>query len=376
MSNDQTAASRPRTHYRPSIPVPADIRNHCHIYLDEQLCWFYHVTSPSQPANYTADISALALLTDLVTSGTSHPQHLDTPAFAPVPFHIEIISSLLVHPRHTTQAPRGERVELAWRAITFLRSLLATLGPLNANLSEAFSLTPPRTVRGARRGRNTGDDGSSESGDDDERMGGVVANQGRIRRCAKDFWHVVGWAFNCSVVHPKRWRYWKVWLGYMLDVIQADWDEREVENKRREPEFPQSSLDSDTKQSMLYESLLVKYLADVKGRTSSVKRVVGAVFAAGSQDDLRLYPEVFPNETREVQVQNGQKRKRVDSMKPDFGGFGDGDIDDIAFDSSQPTDQTADSSQSSAEEEATTDPWLAYPESVLLRQRILTMVSP
>jgi hypothetical protein len=145
----------------------------------------------------------------------------------PVPLHVEIVSTLLVHPRNTTQAPRGERAELAWRAITFLRSLLATLGSLNANLGEAFSMTPPRT-RGKRRGRSGGgDDGSSESGDED-RMEGVVANQGRVRRCAKDFWHVVGWAFNCSVAYPKRWKYWKVWLGYMLDVIEGDWEEREA----------------------------------------------------------------------------------------------------------------------------------------------------
>jgi hypothetical protein len=375
MSNDPTAISRQRIRYRPTIPVPAEIRNHCHIFLDEQLCVIRKSPLPPQPTNHTIDISALALLTDLVTSGASHPQHLDTPAFAPVPFHIEIVSTLLVHPRHTTQAPKGERVELAWRAITFLRSLLATLGPLNANLGEAFSLAPQRG-RGARRGRNAGDEDSSESGDDDERMGGVVANQGRIRRCAKDFWHVVGWAFNCSVAHPKRWKYWKIWLGYILDVIEADWEEREREDREKGLGISQSTQDSDTtSQSTLQESLLAKYLAGLKGSTSSMKRVVGAVFAAGSPDDLRSYPEVFLNETREVQTQNGQKRKRMDNTAPDFGGFDDVDIDDIAFYSSQP-DQTTDSSQNSFEQEAPTDPWIAYPESVFLRQRILTMVSP
>lgn len=290
-----------------------------------------------------------------------------------MPFHIEIVSALLVHPRHTTQAPRGERVELAWRAITFLRSLLATLGPLNANLSEAFSLAPIRT-RGARRGRNAGDDGSSESDDDDERMGGVVANQGRIRRCAKDFWHVVGWAFNCSVVYPKRWRYWKVWLGYMLDVLETDWEQREAEDRKAGLGPPESTQDSEMGQSMLQESLLVRYLSDVKGRSSGMKRVVGAVFAAGSPDDLRSYPEVFPNETREAQAQNGQKRKRADSTIPGFVGFDDDDTDELAFGSSQP-DQTEDSSQNSIEEDVAADPWMAYPETVFLRQRILAMVS-
>jgi hypothetical protein len=38
MSNDPRSTSCPQTRYRPSVPVPAEIRNHCHIYLDEQLC--------------------------------------------------------------------------------------------------------------------------------------------------------------------------------------------------------------------------------------------------------------------------------------------------------------------------------------------------
>lgn len=200
-------------------------------------------------------------------------------------------------------------------------------------------------------------------------MGGVVANQGRIRVSAKDFWHVVGWAFNCSVVYPKRWKYWKAWLGYMLDVLDADWEEREAEDREGGLASTQSS---DMSQSMLQESMLVKYLADSNGRTTAVRRVVAAVFAAGSLDDLRSYPEVFQNETREAQEQNGQKRKRVDSIKPGFGGFGDINMD--LFSSSPPTDQTFDSSQNSVEEDATTDPWMAYPESIFLRQRILVMV--
>jgi hypothetical protein len=322
-----------------------------------------------------ADISALTLLTDLVTSGASHPNHLDTPAIAPIPFHIEIVSALVVHPRHTTQAPRGERVELASRAITFLRSLLAHLGPLNANLGEAFALSPPRTP-GARRGRNGVDEGGSESGDEVERMGGVVANKGRIRRNAKDFWHVVGWAFNCSVHHPKRWKYWKVWLGYMIDVLDADWEEREAQDREGSPRSPDSAQGPDiTCQSMRRGALIVKYIADVKGRSSAVKRVVGAAFAAGGVEDLRSYPEVFQNETREFQAQNGQKRKRGDSIRPEFGGFDDDDMDEASFDSSQPTDGNQESSQNSLEEEVTMDPWMGFPDSIILRQRILVMVS-
>lgn len=287
-----------------------------------------------------------------------------------MPFHIELISALLIHPRHTNQAPPNERLELASRSITFLRNTLSILGPLNAKLGDAFSFSLITGTRSSRRSRNTleheDESSSSDSEDRPERMRGIIANKGRIRRCAKDFWHMVGWALNCSVKYPKRWQYWKVWLDYMLDVLDADWKERE-----RQDSLPGTrKMTRDEGGSLLRGCLLIKYLAEAKGRSSAVKRVVRSAFADGGPDSLREFPEVFPNETKELKVWSGQKRKREDPMEEILGNHDDEDTETVA-DSFELTEQTPELFQDTA-----VDPWLGGAESIAQRQRLLALVSP
>lgn len=217
------------------------------------------------------------------------------------------------------------------------------------------------------------DDASSGSDTDDslKAIRGIVANKGRIRRCAKDFWHMVGWAFNCSVKYPRRWTYWKVWLDYMLDVLDADWVERERQDREDEPPNRAGDSDDEYEYKMLRQSLLVNYLSETAGRSSSMKRVVRSAFADGSPESLAEFPEVFPNETREVKHQNGQKRKRDDHRK-----FGDYDDEEAEFDSSELTDQSPESSQDTDEDDMSSkDAWLGGTESIVLRQRVITLVS-
>jgi hypothetical protein len=291
-----------------------------------------------------------------------------------MPFHIEIISHLLIHPKHTSQVPQNEHVELASKSIYFLRSLLEILGPLNANLGEAFSLTLP-IPKARRRNRYGGGEESGDSDDEMEHISGVIANQGRLRRCAKDFWHIVGWAFNCSVVHPNRWKYWKVWLDYMLDVLYADWDERNAQDDKAFRTKIKEDPATQCKFTNLRESLVTKYLADVKGRSTAIRRIVGAIFTDGGADDLQNYPEVFQNETQEVRAQKGQKRKREGEFNNGTSGFGDDALDDQSLLSSQLSDATPPPSQSTDNGEVAPDPYMGGPESIVLRLRVLALVS-
>lgn len=235
---------------------------------------------------------------------------------------------------------------------------------MNANLAEAFSFT--YSGRGSRRRY-----GEDTSGDDDEeeyeKLNGIVANQGRIRRCAQDFWHIVGWAFNCSVVHRKRWKYWKIWLDYMLNVLDADWKEREAQDEK---DLQRNSAQKDPFK-LRRNCMLVKYLSEVKGRSSRLRRVVGAIFVDGGCEDLRAYPEIFTNETLEPKRQNGQKRKREDDSEHKFGDYNDGE-DDLELDSGSPapSQDTDDGNGTPAP-----DPWMGGPESIALRQRVLVLVS-
>jgi hypothetical protein len=196
-------------------------------------------------------------------------------------------------------------------------------------------------------------------------MRGVIANKGRIRTRAKDFWHIVGWAFNCSVKHPKRWQYWKVYLDYMLDVLDADWNERE----RLDLESMKGS-DRECDYKMVRKSLLVKYLSEVGNKSSAVRRVVRSVFTDGGPDSLKEFPEVFENETKEV-IYNGQKRKRADTMEK-FGDY-DEDVEELVDGSSSPMREDDDED----EDEVvipTVDPYLGGTDSIALRQRVLTLV--
>jgi hypothetical protein len=119
---------------------------------------------------------------------------------------------------------------------------------------------------------------------------------------------------------------------------------------------------------MLRKGLLVKYLSEVKDRSSVLKRVVRSVFADGESDSLREFPEVFQNETKEV-VHNGQKRKRADTMEVQFGDYDD-DEPELAS-SPMPDDDDEDEDQYVLPD---ADPYLGGTDSIALRQRILTLV--
>lgn len=191
-------------------------------------------------------------------------------------------------------------------------------------------------------------------------MNGIIAKGGRIRNCARDFWHIVGWAFNCSVRYPKRWKYWKVWLEYMFDVLDADWKERER----------QDLLGEEESFALRQESILAMYFEDVRGRSTVVKRVVRSMFADGGVESLREFKEVFPNETRDPPSKASKKRKR-ESLPEDS--FGDYDSDEGVLDSSELPDASPLEEDHAATSEANV--WLGGTESIALRQRGIALVS-
>jgi hypothetical protein len=309
------------------------------------------------------DTNALTLLNDLVTSGASHPDALNIPCFAPAPFHIELISTLLIHPRYTNQASPLDNSNLAAKSITFLRNTLKILGPINANLGEAFSFTPVSGTglgsKSTRRSYNSLKFKDTSSGSDsDEPTKGVIANKGRLRRSAKDFWHVLGWSLNCSIRYPARWKYWKVWLSYMIDVLDEDWKERRLQDGDDE-EMPMSE-----------KALIVRYIADADGGGAGLKRIVRAVFVDGGPESLRDYPEVFQNETMKLKTEDreGKKRKREDSKATvTFGDYDEDEGDSLAENLEKTSGKT------SGEEDL--ESWLGDTESMIIRQRAITLVS-
>lgn len=296
--------------------------------------------------------------------GAANPDFKSRPTYAPIPLHIEIASALLIHPRFTNQNIYTLDVDKGAKAITFLRNVLAILGPENANLKEAFSFDSSMDTRGTRRGhrRDFGSDSDSSEGDGYDHPKVWVANRGRTRRNAKDFWHMVGWAFNCSVKYPQRWKYWKVWLEYILDVLDRDWYDREEQDQDVcgvDALVGAGPVDG-VNYRLCHESILVEYLSDVKGRSSGMKRVVRSVFADACEDSIKEFPEVWQNETKVRKPVMEEHRKK---------GFGDYDEEE--------EDLPPELFVSSEEDMAPSyeDPMLGGPDSIKLRSRVLVIVS-
>ncbi|KAH7397737.1 hypothetical protein BKA64DRAFT_708417 [Cadophora sp. MPI-SDFR-AT-0126] len=325
--------------YRRSVPVSVEVKEHCHIYLDEQI--------------YS---TALTLLNDLVVAGAAHPEHQDKPTVAPDPHHVELVCALLIHPRPTAQ--EALNILLPSQAILVLRNILINLGPQNANLGDAFSFSHLTSNRKSRSSRIKYEGSSgSDVEDKQEHVNGTIANNGRIRRCARDFWHMVGWAFNCSVKYPRRWKVWKVWLDYILDVLEDDWTEREQEDLAEEDCW-----------ELRRQSLIVKYLTDAVDKSHAMKRIVRSAFADGDAESLKDFPEVFPNETKKLRY--GQKRKRDDPLGKMFGSYDNEDETEFESDGSPESSQEGDEDEIMPGED-----WLGDMDSMALRQRVVMLLS-
>lgn len=315
------------------------------------------------------DASALTLLNNLLVSGSSYPTPLEV-AFAPPPGHIALASTLLVHPLHTTRATTSDLFEVSSKSLIFLRNILLILGPINGDLGEAYSFKSSQS-RGGRQSRRLDRDSSEDSGSDDESLGCVLANENSLWTKAQDFWHVVGWAFNCSVKYPARWKFWKLWLEHMLAVLDADWKERSRLD----------SLQKDNDSSMLKQCMLLKYVCGNSTRSHAVKRVVKAIFTDGSTEALRAYPEVFQNETKEFKAQGGVKRKRgmhVDVDKEQYGDYiQDEDIEaaDDTLTSSQPTPPLSDEEERENGRPRIATSTMGGSEAIALRLRLLALLS-
>ncbi|KAG9248653.1 hypothetical protein BJ878DRAFT_326298 [Calycina marina] len=332
--------------FRPVVPLPRDLATHLKICFEDIL------------------IQGITIFGDVTLCGTSHPNRLQTPAYKPEPILIEILTTLLIHPKYTTRA-LAEHKEIPQRSIHILRGLVESIGPLSIDLSIAYSL---KSAEG--RHARSGNDFDDESID----VKKVLGNRGRLKDNAKDFWQIVGWAFNCSVVHHRRWKYWKVWLDYMLDVLDADWDARE----RLDIEETGTSYGGDSfqaKSTRRSEALIVQYLSDV-GRSTKLQTVVDSIFTDGGGHDMASYPEVFPNETLGASAVK-KVEKQVNYTKG-FGNLEEGDDDEMEFGIAALGDEElscSQISQSTDDGEATPDHWLGGSESITLRQRIIIQLS-
>lgn len=165
----------------------------------------------------------------------------------------------------------------------------------------------------------------------------------------------------------------------MLDVFEADWndipsihDEEYTEKKRVDPEAMDDRYQN---------CILIQYLSEGAGSSTALRRIVKSIFADGSMDALKAYPEIFKDEVWEANAKTGTKRKREVKLNLDEDDYGDylqNEDDEDDDDDNTPAPSQSDVSSPSATEDSNAPSTASIAEdseAVTIRLRLLALVS-
>ncbi|OKL64510.1 hypothetical protein UA08_00461 [Talaromyces atroroseus] len=282
--------------YRVAKSLPFELRQHCAIYFEEKL--------------YS---QALSLLLNLLTCGTT----IHAPALVPAPQHLALAATILVHPSTTTQAKSKEEADAAGAALQLLRLTLELVGPISAKFDIAFTFKHFSSSRHGGQWRSEETTTSGFGFDDDETPLNLdVARSKSLWSRAEDFWHIVGWAFNCSVLYPRRWERWQTWLDFMCLAMEVDWMQRE------------SAINADREgdlETVMKESLVWKFISTSHAGNGRDRRMLRAIFADGSGTSLTEFREVFKNELKELNQEDktpsAKRRTEVNIDEDEYGDY-------------------------------------------------------
>lgn len=286
----------------------------------------YDITIVDLRADFVPDAGGFDFLYSLLAAGTS----ISTPAqpyigFLAPPAYIGFAASFVVQPRYTTQTTSRDVIKGPNAALRYLRCILTTVeAPTHQTIRKAFSFPEEHARRRGVANRVAAEVLSPGKSGDVVRIAGPAANQDSLWIRAEDFWHIVGWALNCSVIHKKRWDRWKLWLDAMLDFLEADWKAC-VKRSVREGKY---------RVSILQESLLWRYIIGNAGDMSRGlrRRMVKAIFAMATSESLKDFAAIWPNETAEPKQSKAhdQPLGEVDFEAGDMGHYdSDEDMPDV-----------------------------------------------
>lgn len=239
-----------------------------------------------------------------ITGNSISPTNRIAPVTVPAPPHLALAATVSVHPIFTTRTTSREKWEQANLAARLLRLVYQTVGPVNGNLLAAFSF-PRYDSRSTRRAHFEDEEHDYDRVRNTDSLAQglntAYAGSQSLWTRADDFWHVVGWAFNCaclSGIHTQRWRRYQVLLEYLLDVLETDWQMRDQEDSTE-------------------ESLIWHYLELAAGGHARERRILRAIFADGTTRLTNEFRPIFANELKEPVTDNskeggGVKKREVD----------------------------------------------------------------
>jgi hypothetical protein len=367
--HSQPQARVRKSEYRKAKPLPELVLDHCTDILEEQL--------------YSQTFS---LLSSCLTSGEDSSQ-------IPPPQYFALAGTLLVHPSLTTRTTSAEKHIAADDAFKYLQHVNSLLGPQQSGLDKAFQFASTSTsARGKRIRTRVSDIAADEDGDQSDKIRLPYIDKEALWTNAEDFWSVVGWAFNCSVAHPARWKRWQLWLTLVLDVLEDDLESRLPEATRAYIEYG----NTEAVRKKLQDSMLSQYLAPIGEGRNNKRRLMRAVLANGTSKSLAEFPEIWKRETKPPKQKNDgrlNKKQKLDIDNSEFGDYYDHSDDDSPgtslrpsrFTTAPPTAQPsrAASNDDSELSEEDAGEQLSAPgvetyggiESLRLRQRILALLT-
>ncbi|TLS24881.1 hypothetical protein PpBr36_08934 [Pyricularia pennisetigena] len=306
--------------YRDAKLLPRELRDQCKIYLEERMY-----------------LPAMQMLCSTLSAGGHRTS--PAPAFVPPHPHLAFLASLAIHPKFTNRPTASDGQAIGSRAMQYLQALQRTVGPVNANLAAAFDFEPwrQRARRGAAAAASSAAAFDLDLSEDEDLLRGQFVEGYVVFAKAESFWKLAGWAFNCSALHPERWRYWRVWLEFLVDVLERDYEERErLDDEAGSEADSEASVSDDVRGSTLWRegSLLFRYVCSTDRRSgelsrSTVKGMLRAIFADGTESSVREFPELFTDEAK-PRPTAGSKRKRglstaLDLEREQYGDYLDDD---------------------------------------------------
>lgn len=217
----------------------------------------------------------------------------------------------------------------------------------------------------SRRGkskRKTMEECVSPNNEYTENIDTELANTGSLWTRAENFWQVVGWSFNCSILHKRRWERWSIWLAFMIELLELDWDLRKGE----------SGID------VMENSLIVRYINFGGSTAGRERKIVKAVFADGRPKAVAEFGEIWQNETKELKTDAAFKRveAKIDIEADNYGDYmDDEDEDDLEDSASDPSSLPVETDPPSIDSVPNISTKLGGMNSINLRIRLLSLLS-
>lgn len=317
-----------------------------------------HVTVCKEEGLYS---QALSLLTSSLTAGNGTAR----PANVPPTRFIALAATLVVHPSLTTRTTSKDKHAAADHALHYLIHFQRLIGAKNGRFHQAFYFERTEDLRASRAKSRRALDSEDQQV---ESLRCVFAEHESLWSRSEDFWHMLGWALNCSVVHKHRWERWKHLLSLILDSLEDEMNDILAQH---------AAGGEDTSADALDDVLLVQFLGTVGAGRNNKRRVMRAILANGSTKSMAEFAQIWENETAapKIVTSTQKKRRKLDLERGHYGDYDVDSDDDLAPPAQRLTKKESISAMSTDDMVSPAPETLGDLDAIKIRQRFLAVLS-